>query len=286
MEHDMPRKIIKDVTSDIEREFYASHNIDFYNIKIAGPADGESAFKESQDISVSDSFFELRYPFWHNTRLAVENCVMTSTCRAPFWYDKEMKIKDVKCDGVKAFRECQDIALVNSTFISEEIFWGCTNIIVHDSEIMGFYAFFESKNIRINNLKFKGKYSFQYVEDMEIKNSELDTKDAFWHTKDVTVKDSVIIGEYLGWYSENLTLINCRIKGTQPLCYCKNLRLVDCTFEDCDLAFEYSEVNGNIKRDIVSIKNPLCGELIMENKPAMIIDENDRSEGKFHLIIK
>ena len=165
MEHDMPRKIIKDVTSDIERVFYASHNIDFYNIKIAGPADGESAFKESQDISVSDSFFELRYPFWHNTRLAVENCVMTSTCRAPFWYDKEMRIKDVKCDGVKAFRECQDIALVNSTFISEEIFWRCTNIIVHDSEIMGFYAFFESKNIRINNLKFKGKYSFQFNTD-------------------------------------------------------------------------------------------------------------------------
>ena len=89
---------------------------------------------------------------------------------------------------------------------------------------------------------------------MELENCNLDTKDAFWHSKNVTVRDSVIKGEYLAWFSENLTLINCKIIGTQPLCYCKNLKLINCTMEDTDLSFEYSEVEADIKGNVVSIK--------------------------------
>jgi hypothetical protein len=91
----------------------------------------------------------------------------------------------------------------------------------------------------------------------------LHTKDAFWHSENVTVYDSLIDGEYLGWYSKNLRLVRCHIKGTQPLCYCKGLVLEDCTMENADLAFEYSEVNGNVLNDVLSIKNPLSGHLVV-----------------------
>ena len=282
----MERKLIKNIIEDKERGFYASHDIDFENITIAGPADGESAFKECQNISIKDSKFELRYPCWHDINVKLANCVMANTCRAAFWYDDGLILDNVNSDGVKAIRECKNITIKNSTLNSEEVCWRSQNITLENSKVIGFYAFFECKNIKINKLDFKGKYSFQYVEDMEIIDSVLDTKDAFWHTKNVTVRNSTIIGEYLAWYSENLTLINCHIKGTQPLCYCKNLKIINCTFEGCDLSFEYSEVNGNIKGDIVSIKNPLQGEIIMNHEPNIIVDENDRSNGEFKLIIK
>ena len=73
----------------------------------------------------------------------------------------------------------------------------------------------------------------------------------------MTIRDSVIKGEYLAWYSENLTLINCKIIGTQPFCYCKNLVLQNCSMEQCDLAFERSEVRAEITSRIDSVKNPL-----------------------------
>ena len=282
----MARKLIQNIIDDTERAFYASKETDFFNITIAGPLDGESAFKESSDIEVNDSHFELRYPFWHNTKTKITNCDFIETCRAGFWYDDGLEIDRISYNGVKAIRECKNIKIKDSTFNSEEFGWRSSDIEVENTEIVGFYAFFECKNIKINNLKFKGKYSFQYVENMIIDDSSLDTKDAFWHTKNVVVRNSNIIGEYLGWYSENLTLINCHIKGTQPLCYCKNLNIVDCTFEDCDLSFEYSEINGNIKGGITSIKNPLKGHLTIEKKCEMIIDENDRSNGQFSLDIK
>ena len=282
----MVRKIIENITDDTERAFYHTSYMDFHHITIAGPADGESAFKECNNIAVYDSSFSLRYPFWHNTNITLNNCVMADTCRAAFWYDDGLTLNNVKSEGVKAIRECQNIIIKDCDLTSEEFCWRSNNIEVKNSKITGFYAFFECKNVKIENILFKGKYSFQYIENMEIINSTLDTKDAFWHTKNVTVRNSTIIGEYLAWYSENLTLINCHIKGTQPLCYCKNLRIIDCTFEDCDLSFEYSEVNGNIIGDIDSIKNPLSGQLVMEKEPTLIVDENDRSKGQFELIIK
>lgn len=282
----MARRIIRNITDDQERAFYASKDIDFENITIEGPADGESAFKESRDITIKDSSFVLRYPFWHNTNVTLTNCTFADTSRAAFWYDDKLVLTNVNSKGVKAIRECSNIVIDNSSFESEEFCWRSNNIKVTNSKIVGFYAFFECKNIDIEKIDFQGKYSFQYVENMEIRDSYLNTKDAFWHTKNVTVRNTTIIGEYLAWYSENLTLINCHIKGTQPLCYCKNLKIIDCSFEDCDLSFEYSEVNGNIIGEITSIKNPLKGKLILDKKPEIIIDEHDRSNGNFEFIYK
>lgn len=279
MEHDM--KVIKNVIRDDERAFYHSNNVTFDHVQIKGPTDGESAFKESRNIIVNNSVLRLRYPFWHNKNLVINSSKFYITARAPLWYCNKVYFNKVNCKGVKAIRECSNVVMKDSIFISPEIFWNVNGIEVYDSTIESVYAFFGSKNINISNLTFKGKYSYQYVKNMVIENSTLDTKDAFWHSENVTVKNSVIKGEYLGWYSKNLTLVNCKIIGTQPLCYCKNLTLIDCATEECDLAFEYSEVNGNIKGDVVSIKNPLKGSLSISGKFEYIKDKNDRSKNRF-----
>ena len=133
---------------------------------------------------------------------------------------------------------------------------------------------FESRDLKLKDVKMKGKYSFQYVENAEITDCEFDTKDAFWHSKNITVKNSVLRGEYLAWYSEGLTLINCLIIGTQPLCYCKNLTLINCRTENCDLAFEYSDVNATINGYIQSIKNPKSGTITVEDVGEIIRGDN------------
>lgn len=281
------RKTIKNEKTDLERAYYGSSKVSFSHIKIEGPADGESAFKECKDIEVAHSNLKLRYPFWHNTNSNYYDLYLAKTARAPWWYDNYVYFERVTCNGVKALRECKHITIENSKFKSVEFGWNCVDILLRDTYIEGFYAFFGSKQIDIANMKFKGKYSFQYTKDVQITNSYLDTKDAFWHSKNVTVKDSTVKGEYLAWYSENLTLINCKIIGTQPFCYCKGLTLINCTTEGCDLSFENSEVNGNIIGDIVSIKNPQKGSLDVDGKIGeIIIDEHDRSQGQFKLTHK
>lgn len=259
------RKQIINQTYDEERALYNLIETDVIGCTFAGPADGESAFKEARDIAVRDCRFSLRYPFWHTQRFTLADSTLDELTRAPIWYAREGEIVNTNITGVKCLRECDDITLRGCQITSPEFGWRCRGVNIIDTAITSEYFLFETKGGEIDRLHLKGKYSFQYTEGLHVKNSILDTKDAFWHSKNVTVEDSEVRGEYLGWYAENLTLIRCHISGTQPLCYCENLRLIDCTMEGTDLSFEYSSVEADVKGDILSVKNPKSGYVIADS---------------------
>ena len=262
--------MINGKTYDEERALYALSDAEVVDCSFMGPADGESAMKESRDIAVKNCRFELRYPLWHSHKFTLSDSSMSETCRASLWYSTDGIINGTEINGVKCLRECQDISLKNCRAVSPEFGWRCDRLNVTDCEIESEYPFFESRNMTVHNLTLKGKYSFQYVENAEIFDSHFQTKDSFWHAKNITVENSVISGEYFGWYSENLTLKDCKISGTQPFCYCKKLTLVNCTLEGCDLAFEYSDVQADIIGGIDSVKNPMSGKITADSIGAII----------------
>ena len=277
--------IIKDKQFDEERALYASNNVLVANCSFTGPKDGESALKESQNIRVDNSYFNLRYPFWHDTNLSINASELTENCRAALWYSSGIKIVDSILNGVKAIRECKNIELINVNANSKEFFWKSTAFQIKDSKVESEYPFFEVSDGVIENLDLTAKYSFQYSKNILITNSNFQTKDAFWHTDNITVKNSIIKGEYLGWYSNNLTLDHCTIIGTQPLCYCTNLVLIDCKMIDCDLSFEYSDVKATILGDIDSVKNPHKGYIKADNIKEIIIDENKKSDSNCEITL-
>ncbi|MDM8144235.1 DUF3737 family protein [Megamonas hypermegale] len=259
-------------TYDSERALYGLHHAQVIDCNFDGPADGESALKETANLSVQNCFFNLRYPLWHNHNTEIINSAMTDKCRAAMWYDSNITLQNCDLNGIKALRECSAVKLENCRINSAEFGWKCRDVNIKDCELVSEYPFFESSNLTVDNLKMNGKYSFQYVENATFRNCELKTKDAFWHSKNVTVIDSVVYGEYLGWYAENLTFIRCKIIGTQPLCYCKNLKLTDCTMEHTDLAFERSDVQAYILNAIDSVKNPLRGEISASSIGNLILE--------------
>ncbi len=271
---------------DEERALYDIEASTVRNCTFAGPADGESALKECRNITVDSCRFELRYPFWHVSGAKISNITMTSTCRAALWYDSDISIEKATLHGIKALRECKNITLSECDIDSEEFGWRCADISVKNTTLNSMYPFFECKGMNIDSFTMTGKYSFQYARNVEIRNSHFKTKDAFWHAKNVTVYDSVIEGEYLGWYSEDLRLVRCHIKGTQPLCYCKNLVLEDCTCEDCDLSFERSSVEADIRGNIVSVKNPVSGYIKADSIGEIIFDEKHKISSTCKVEIK
>ncbi len=261
----MERKIYKDIVTGQERALYGLRDCDVVNCRFEGEEDGESALKECRGINVRNCDFSLRYPFWHCTDFTVKECTLGKGVRAALWYCKGGALEDTEILDVKAVRECDDMSFKNFKAVSTEFGWRCRGVHIEESEIASEYFLFESRDIKLDHFTLNGKYSFQYTENVEISNSTLNTKDAFWHAKNVTVRDSVVKGEYLAWYSENVTFINCHIIGTQPLCYCKGLKLINCTTEGCDLSFEYSEVEADIKGEVMSVKNPLAGKIIADS---------------------
>lgn len=264
---------IKHKSFDEERALYGSKDLCVLECRFDGPADGESAFKECKNITAERCFFNLRYPFWHDTNLKISECELTELCRAALWYSNDISISDSRLHGIKALRECGNISLERCDIISPEFGWSSQNITVRDCTAQSEYFMLRAKNLDFKDVAFKGKYSFQYIEDSVFENCDFDTKDAFWHAKNITVKNSTVKGEYLAWYCENVTFENCKIIGTQPLCYCKGLRLINCEMIDADLSFEKSEVEATLTAPVISIKNPLSGHISVPKIGEVIFDD-------------
>ncbi len=271
--------IIQNETFDMERALYASRDVLARNCRFDGPADGESAFKECDDIRVDGCFFNLRYPFWHVRGLKIRDSEMTELCRAALWYSSGISIDGTKLHGIKALRECADVKMRDCDIISPEFGWSVRGIDMEDCTAESEYFMMRSDHLHFKNVRMKGKYSFQYIEDSTFENCVFDTKDAFWHAKNIVVQDSVVRGEYLAWYCENVTFLRCKIIGTQPLCYCKNLKLIDCEMEGADFAFERSDVQATVTTPVISIKNPYSGRISVPAVEEIIRDdENARGE--------
>lgn len=266
-------QIVENQTLDAERALYGSHGLTVRHCRFDGPADGESALKECGDITVEDSVFNLRYPFWHVEGLRIDGCELTELCRAALWYSHGIQIINTKLHGIKALRECGDAQITGCDIISPEFGWSSEGVRMEGCTARSEYFFLRGGRLQFKDVDFVGKYSFQYIKDSTFDHCTFDTKDAFWHSENVTVTDSVVKGEYLAWYSKNLKLVRCKIIGTQPLCYCEGLELIDCQMEGTDLAFEKSQVQASVTTPILSVKNPRSGVITAPSVGELIMDD-------------
>lgn len=256
-------KTIQNLSLDAERALYGENDIVVKDCAFDGPADGESALKECENVQVEHCYCNLRYPFWHDNGLTISDSELTDKCRAALWYTEHVSIRSTKLHGIKALRECADAEVTGCDIISPEFGWSVRGCRMRDTHAESEYFMMRSSDLIFRNVTLKGKYSFQYIKDSVFDNCSFDTKDAFWHAENVTVRNSVIKGEYLAWYCRNVTFENCTIIGTQPLCYCHGLKLINCRMVDTDLAFERSDVDADITTPVVSIKDPLSGRIVV-----------------------
>ncbi|MBQ6177932.1 MAG: DUF3737 family protein [Bacteroidales bacterium] len=243
---------------------------------------GESGLKETANITAFKCRFEGKYPLWECDGFVVKDSILTVGARSGLWYSRGGELYNTIIDAPKTFRRMTGIKMRDCWIPGgSETFWDCSDIDVKDCQIeRADYVFMHCENIVLENVKLQGNYGFQYAKNVVIKNCVLNSKDSFWEAENVEVYDSVINGEYLAWYSKNLKLVRCHITETQPLCYCEGLVMEDCTFgSDCDLAFEYSDVEATVKGHVVSIKNPRSGHIHVGSVGEIIIDENIKAPG-------
>ena len=268
-----------------ERPLYTSHDLRLENVTIHI---GESSIKESSNIEADGCRFEGKYVFWETYGFRINNCYFAESARSSLWYSKDCRMTNCNVDAPKLFRRMEGIYVADTDFNkAEEFFWDSKDIELQNVNIKDCdYAFMHSENIKIENYRQDGNYSFQYAKNVEIRNAVINSKDSFWEAENVTIYDSEINGEYLAWYGKNIRLVRCHLTGEQLLCYVDGLILEDCTFgPDANLMFEYSTVNGNIKGDVHSIKNPTSGTIKVEgNIGELIWDENQKAPANAKVI--
>jgi hypothetical protein len=278
--------IYKDITTDEERALFGITNAQIINCRFDGPADGESAMKETEDLEIDGCYFNLRYPIWHSKNTTISNCEMTEKCRAALWYDEKITVENCKLHGPKVLRDCNDVKILNCDIVSDEFAWKCNNLTIENSTIESVYPFFMSSNVHLKNCKIKAKYIFQYSENCVLENCEIETKDAFWECSNAKLVNCKVSSEYVAWHSYGAEFINCNIIGTQPFCYCTGLVLNNCSMENCDLAFERSIVDVDVVGRINSIRGPIKGTIKANEIGEILPSSSGEDELEATVIIK
>ena len=266
--------VIQNIQTGQERAFYGSKNVHFKNITIDGIEQGESAFKECRNISVEETNIVLKYCVWHCHNITLYKTVIDVNSRASIWYCENIEIINCKLNGVKACRNCSNLTLKDCIINSDDFGWKAEGVKIINCKISGVTPLLDSSNVTVDGAEFTAKYIFQYSDNIKMTNTTIDTKDCFWHAKNVYCKNVKFVGEYLAWYSENCVFENCEINSIQPLCYCKKLKLINCTMPNCNLAFEYSDVDADIKGHVDSIRNVLSGKIVVDSLGEYVQDEH------------
>lgn len=266
---------------EINRAFLTGERPLFHgnNLKINETifTDGESPLKESQDIHLTNSSFQWKYPLWYSKNAVAEECSWLEMARSGVWYTDNLLVRNTLIEAPKNFRRCHDITLEN-VFLpnAAETLWTCDGVNLKNVQAKGDYFGMNSQNIKIKDFQLAGNYAFDGAKNIEVHHARMLSKDAFWNAENVTVYDSVIHGEYLGWNSKNLTFINCTIESLQGLCYIENLVMKNCTLLNTTLAFEYSTgIDAQIGGKINSIMNP-SGGVIRADEIEELIMEKDK----------
>ncbi len=250
--------------------------------------DGESPLKEGRNLLVSHSTFGYKYPLWYGDNHYVKDTIFLPEERAGIWYTNNSTFESLLIEGPKNFRKCHNLTLRNIQFTNaEETLWWNDSLTLDNIEVKGHYFGMGSKNLLIRNLKLDGNYGFDGCENIKIYDSILNTKDAFWNCNNVYIENCEITGEYFGWNSSNITLRNCKISSHQGFCYMKNITLINCALSDTDLAFEYCEnISADIKGRLDSLKNPISGELVIEELGEYIQDDSNIDFSKTKVEVK
>ncbi len=255
-----------------ERAAYGVKNVEVLNSTFD---DGESPLKHSENVEIGGTSFRYKYPLWYSKNIKVEGSTFFELGKSGIWYSENLYFKNVQIDAPKEFRRCKNVTLEDVVFtVADETLWTCDGVTLKNVQAKGDYFAMNSSNMKCDNLDLDGNYFFDGGKNIEVRNSRLISKDSFWNCENVTVYDSVIIGEYIGWNSKNLRFVNCTIESNQGFCYIDGLKLENCTLQNTDLAFEYcSNVDAQIRGQILSVKNPLSGVIMADEIGELILDE-------------
>lgn len=252
----MERKINQENFTQ-ERALFGAKDVEIYDTIFER---GESPLKHSENVVMSGCGFRWKYPLWYTKNISVKNCAWFENARAGVWYAKDFSAEKCVIAAPKNFRRCKGVSLKEITFSdAKETFWDCENVILENVTAKGDYFAMNCANLDARELTLCGNYAFDGVKNLVLRNSRLISKDAFWNSENVSVYDSFISGEYLGWNAKNLTLVNCTVESLQGFCYIDKLVMKNCRLLNTSLAFEYSDVDADIRGKIDSVFNPSSG---------------------------
>jgi hypothetical protein len=257
--------IIQNIRTQQTRPFFGSKNSYFKNIIIDGIYPEDSAFNESNNITIEDTYIILKYCLYNCNNVCLFKTILDVNSRSSIWYCENIELVNCKLNSVKACRNCSNLTLKDCIINSDNFGWKCQGIRIINCKMSGVALFLGSSTASVEGSEFNTDYIFQYSDNIKILDSTIVSRDTFWNSKNIYCKNCKFTGEFLCWYSENCVFENCHIDGDMPICYSKKIKLINCTMANCLWGFEYSDIEADIKGHVGSIRSVLSGKIVVDS---------------------
>ena len=271
------KNIIENITTDSEKVFNYVKNKIFKNIRIISNKENDKgiySFKECKNITVENSDFFSKYPFWYCFNLFLKDSVFNSTFLFPIWNCNNIYIYNCRIDTEQGCSNCKNLIIKDSYINSNDFSWKSERIILEKNVVFGERILRDCSNINIKFCEFFGKNGFQNAENINIYDTNINEGFCLSFAKNIFCKNCKINGENLGWFCENAIFEDCYFYNCiRSFCHCKNLKIKNCKMDNAYLPFEFSEVNADIHSHIDKINNAFYGKIIVDSYGEYIKDD-------------
>ena len=128
-------------------------------------------------------------------------------------------------DGESALKECQSIAVRNSSFDLRYPMWHDDGVELERVELAqtSRAALWYTSNLRVQNSKLLGPKALRECDNVPIHNSEVVSEEFGWMCRKVTLRGGSLCGDYAFLHSSDLRLENVGFRGKYSFQYVENL---------------------------------------------------------------
>lgn len=86
-----------------ERALFKSKNLLIKNTTFA---EGESPLKESEDITIHNSFFKWKYPLWYCQNIKLTNTTLQEMAHSGIWYSHHVNVNNSRKHNPSEEKSC------------------------------------------------------------------------------------------------------------------------------------------------------------------------------------
>ena len=172
-------------------------------------------------------------------------------------------------------KEARNIAVEKCSFSLRYPLWHVKSFSLADSAMdeLTRAAIWYADDGEITGSRLHGIKAVRECGHIRLIDCDIDSQEFGWKCTEITMKDCTVNSEYLFFDSKNVTLSDIKMTGKYSFQYMENLVIENCTMEETDLAFEYSDVEADIIGNVMSVKNPRSGRIILDSVDEVIMED-------------
>ncbi|MDO4807600.1 MAG: DUF3737 family protein [Coriobacteriales bacterium] len=153
--------------------------------------------------------------------------------RYPMWHDDGVELERVELAQTTraALWYTSNLRVSNSKLLGPKALRECDNVAIENSEIVSEEFGWQCRQVTLRGGSLAGDYAFLHSRDLRLENVDFRGKYSFQYVENLVIEGGVLDTKDAFWHSHNVTVRNATLKGEYLGWYSDGLTLINCRIE-------------------------------------------------------